>query len=983
MAAQVIRQITLLVISLIVAVISLPMTAAAISMPTWAKPLGIIGSEVLRVPIRAALAADGAIYVSDPRQGGIMKYSPAGLLLKRIVTTGVPQSVAVMSDGNLVVTISEFGHSYAAIVDSVSGLEIKRLKGSDGQEQHFGFADGVAVDDGVGAAGSIYVVDGKALLVYKFGLDGAYKSQFTVRGAPDGTSSLAGVPTTIPTFVAYEKESGLLAVVDKTVIGDSTARCIRFYTKDGVYVRGIGVNGPAGPMVFSSPQSVSFQYNPNGTLKRMYVVDTFNSTVQIIDPAGVSNPNSTPVFLGFMGDFGLNATSGELYLPGDAVYDSVTKRLAVVNGYGNIVYYGVDGGVNPAPVSVNPPVLTMVQPLSIVSLPDLSISGTVTAGSSVSCVLNNVPVASWKSDGVTTNWSCNLAGLSANNEIKVVAQNNSPVTDTKTATVKYVVGGPQIAIDDFPYYVKTATVALGGTTDATSLSVCNPSPGNCVSANIVGSRWDVSALPLNSGANNAITVEAVKNAVPVSQPVHGIVLDTNAPTLRISSVANNATVTDQIQNVTGKVSDPENLLEGVYVNSFDDLGNLLSTKTASVSSKGIFSIPMVGVTSYNVLAKDLAGNITTIPATGTYRINYDPSKIRIKVTSSFNDGSVVTVLSGLQLDGILDTANAVDGYSLTVNGVLADVTPATKSWTVRFPLVDPSVNEGLNDIQLIGSDGARTKVTMIYDNANPEATIVEPTADTATKNPTYTLKAMDGTAVILTVTSQGVTFPVASLAPFNVSFTEEGVYPIILKANDSNGAASQVVRNMIYDKTPPLVGFPSKYSSIVGSYPNFVANAGCTNGVCNQSSFAGVIEAGASVHVYDGAGNQLDNPANPVIYSDAGRAWSQALLSSRDPYDTVIAVTDAAGNIKRTSQAHPDGNMVIDAAFNTDDVTFCVNTVSAYGPSVPAGPNLSFNALAHGDVAPLLNGNINPDGYLDIVDCIMISRKLNGMVVPF
>jgi hypothetical protein len=248
---------------------------------------------------------------------------------------------------------------------------------------------------------------------------------------------------------------------------------------------------------------------------------------------------------------------------------------------------------------------------------------------------------------------------------------------------------------------------------------------------------------------------------------------------------------------------------------------------------------------------------------------------------------------------------------------------------------------------------------------------------------------MDGTAVQLSINFMGNIFPVASLAPFTVSFNKDGVYPVILTASDTNGASSQVVRNMIYDTTPPVAGFPSKYSSLQCTYNVSGAVTSCesacpaSGGICNQTSFGGTVEAGASVHIFSGAGIQLDNDTSPVIYSNSGRTWSQTQLSARDPYDTLIKVTDAAGNIKQTSQAHPDGNILTDTAFNQADVDLCLSKVSTYGPTVPAGGGITFQQLSHADVAPLLNGNINPDGYLDIVDCIMISRKLNGMVVPF
>ncbi|GAM10521.1 hypothetical protein OR1_02810 [Geobacter sp. OR-1] len=1001
MAARVQSKLALLVISLIVAVISLPMTAAAISMPTWAKPLGGVGSE-LRAPIRIAVMDNGGFYVSDPRNAGLLKYNASGVLLQKIKTSGVPQSVAILPNGNLVVTISAFGHSYGSIVDSVSGLEIARLRNSSGQEYSFGFADGITVDDGVGANGRIYVVDVKELTVNKFSLEGVYagdSERFSVRGAPVGVNALAGVPTSVPSFISFEKQSGLLAVVDERVLGDSSARCIRFYQKNGTFVRGIGVNGPAGSLTFSSPQAVTFQYDGTA-LKRMYVVDTFNSTIQAIDPAGVSNPNSTPVFLGFMGDYGFDPAKGELHLPVDAAFDQGRRRLIVVNGKGNVIFYGVDGGNTPATAVPAPPVITLDVPYNVVNTSSIQVGGTVTAGSAVSCVLNGVPLVRGVVNG--TAWSCNIAGLAqSDNQILVVAQNDSTSTDSKTATVKYVVNGPSIKVDPVPNYVKAAALTLAGDTDADTVRVCNPSPTNCVDANINTSRWSA-GITLAEGNNAGITVEATKNATQTSQAVHNIVLDIKAPKLKASVVAHDSTVRDQIQNITGLVSDPEGLLESVTVNSYAaaDATTPLTSQVATLTKNGIFSVALSGVTYYDVVAKDLAGNETRIPDPATSggrtknAIKYNPNLSKITLTSpDVADASVVTVASGQSLSGTFDK----ELTGLSVNDLPVDQFDAVnKTWSTRFNLnYDSVTKDGLNDLQIKGSDGSTAKVTFVYDPANPEATIVEPKVDSATNSSTYQLKAMDGTAVILTKTFQGKTDVVASLAPFNVTFDAEGSYPVILSANDSNGASSQVVRNIIFDKTPPALDYTPRYNSTICTYNQGVfvsclsACPGSPDGVCSQSTYTGTIEPGASISVINATTNAPLSAPNDytIAYTDAGKTWTVTMGATRDPYNTIIVAADAAGNVTRSFPAVPDGNMDGVNGFTQDDANLCLTKVSSYGPKVapdyPGFAKLTPQQLAHGDIGPLKNGAANPDGYIDIVDCLLMIRKLNGYSVGY
>jgi hypothetical protein len=143
--------------------------------------------------------------------------------------------------------------------------------------------------------------------------------------------------------------------------------------------------------------------------------------------------------------------------------------------------------------------------------------------------------------------------------------------------------------------------------------------------------------------------------------------------------------------------------------------------------------------------------------------------------------------------------------------------------------------------------------------------------------------------------------------------------------------------------------------------------------------------------VYDALTNAEISTA-VVNYTDSGRSWSVAngTLTARDPYATVIVAKDAAGNVTRSFPASPDGNLNADASFDISDVDLCLTKVSAFGPKVAPdyanAPNfqvLTPQQLAHGDIGPLNNGVANPDGYIDIVDCLLIVRKLNGYSVSY
>src|SRR5574340_219760 len=82
-------------------------------------------TEGISSPVRIATDPLGSFYVTDPRGGGVLKYSSSGKLLKVMPTARPPQGVAIRADGNLIVSQG----SFAAILDRDSGAEITRLGG--------------------------------------------------------------------------------------------------------------------------------------------------------------------------------------------------------------------------------------------------------------------------------------------------------------------------------------------------------------------------------------------------------------------------------------------------------------------------------------------------------------------------------------------------------------------------------------------------------------------------------------------------------------------------------------------------------------------------------------------------------------------------------------------------------------------------------------------------------------------------------------
>ena len=301
--------------------------AAAAVMPA-VSTLGQV-TEGLCDPVRIGTGSGGVLYVTDPRGGGVLKFSGSGKLLQILTTARLPQGVAVDAKGNLLVGQGD----YVSILDPTTGNETGRLGQGAGQ---FKYANGIAVDN----VGSIFVADSIDNSVQVFSPTGAYQYRFGTVGTLAGQFSM-------PTGIAFDAAGNRLAVAD-TLNGR-----IQFFSPQGAYLSSIGSSG-SGPLLFTTPQAVAFEYtqSPTPVLSRMYVVDSFQSTVQVIDPTG------SGTFLGFIGSYG--SSNGHLMVPTDAFFDAQNRRLLVVNGVGNVSSFGIDGGSNPTDTTLPTQVLTVI-----------------------------------------------------------------------------------------------------------------------------------------------------------------------------------------------------------------------------------------------------------------------------------------------------------------------------------------------------------------------------------------------------------------------------------------------------------------------------------------------------------------------------------------------------------------------------------------------------------------------------------------------
>lgn len=891
------------VIALVTAVISLPVASVAATSPTVTVLSPLV--KGLRAPVKIVLDAAGNTYVADQRIGGVVKFDAYGSQLLVIRTAAAPTGVALAQDGTLLVSQSSFVARY----DVAGGQEVGRISGAQLQSPA-----GIAVDD---VTGYIYVADNAAGQVLVYNASGAF-----VQVLVSGLHS--------PSGVAFEKLSR------QVVVADTFSNAIRFYALDGTLVKSVGnavsttLGASISPMQFAAPVAVAFEYsNDQTTLQRMYVVDAFESNIQVVDPATSTALTVSGTTKNYIGSSG--AANGQLMVPSDAVFDSVNKRLLVVNGFGNVTIYGIDGGVNPVYVDAIPPAFTVNQVPAEVTVDTVTITGTVEAGSAVQVSVSGSSTAGPVVYAGSTSWSAQVTGLAAGaNSISVTAKDVAGnIAAAQVVNVNYLLPAPALAISPVASVTKNLAVTLTGSVDAGSVVVVtNQSTSVSGNAVVTGTSWTFDVL-LADGVNN-VSVSAQKAQSAAANASVAVTLDAVSPVLSVSALQNGSYTSTSVQNISGTVADTSAV--AVTVNG-----------EAVALAGTAFSVPVVlvnGANDISIVATDAAGNLATNSRTLYFDASRPNIAVQEPVDNSFTSASVVKV------SGSVDKVSAV-----TVAGIAATV--QDNSWSATVDLL-----AGPNTIEIVATDlygnSSSVKRSITLDASNPNLSIVSPAQDMATNVPNVLISGTvsDSTTLSLEYALNGLIAAVpvnAGEYAFNVDFAAEGTYPVTLKAKDAAGNATTVVRNVIYDISPPAFTL----DQVAGVMP---------------TKLTGTVEAGSSVVVKDGT-----TQIGAVTVADG--FWSADLAGVTYSPENILAIaTDAAGN--STSQPlsynFPTGTINSDGKPTVTDALRSIRiVVNQLTPTA--------QELASYDIGPLVNGKPNPNGKIEIVDAILILRKALGL----
>lgn len=816
-----------------------PVASFAVPVPL-VKTLAPVTSGI-KSPVRVVADGAGGFYVTDPKAGAILHYKLDGTLLAAFPFKKA-QGLAVTANGDLLV-----GHGDSVSIVDSAGTEKRALGKGAGQ---FKFAEGIAVDP----AGYIYVVDSLDNTIQVFNSAGAPVNMAgAANGKPAnsfGSDGSGNGQLSMPTGIAFEKSTGWLAVAD-TLNGR-----VQFFDNSGNWKRSLGGAGSA--VSFTMPVSVDFDYNAaDGSLKRMYVTDSFQSGVQVVDPA------STPVSLGYIGGYGKGA--GKLMNPFGAALDHSSSTLLVANGFGNVSRWGIDGGGS-LPSSM-PPLLVLDAFPNVTSSSSVTLSGKTDAGVKLSALSDTSAVVGIPQFAGTA-WTLQVTGLQAGlNTITLKATDVLGVSSTVTAQVTYNQAAVYLTVNSVTTPTNQTSQILTGSREAgasVAFSVASPAVAGAVTYP-TATTWSCTLLTLAVG-DNLVNISAAADG-KISASATATITVKGAPVLTLHMAQDGTVVSSQLLPVSGQTD--------------ADVTTVTINGVQSPVSGGIFSRAIMlagGSNSITVSVADSLGSSTTL----TRHITYDPAAPAVTISSP-TAGSVVNSLAPLLVSG---TFTGSASSIIKVNGVTALIAGGNWSATV-FPVA------GIYGINVTVADGAKQASTAtfinIVDLTTPSITISSPLADLLTANSQISVSG-NAKGAGVTASVNGVPLlisfdPATGNYTATVTLTADGTYLLVVTTTDVYGVSSTVFRTIVFKTASPKLAVTSQSATAV----------------------AGTGEAGSTVYVRDATGNIVGSA--PV---SAAGIWSMPLSGVALPLN--IYALDAAGNNSRNGNISGSGTVgLVDA----------------------------------------------------------------------
>jgi YD repeat-containing protein len=364
-------------------------------------------------------------------------------------------------------------------------------------------------------------------------------------------------------------------------------------------------------------------------------------------------------------------------------------------------------------------------------------------------------------------------------------------------------------------------------------------------------------VPLAVEGDNVIHIVAVDAAGNTTDSTRTVTRDTQAPTLSLTSPADQAILTGATVTVTGTVQDA--MTTTVNANGVD----------LPVAQNGSFSGSVTvtqGVSFVTVSATDKAGNATSIAR----QVIYDTTAPAVSLTApndnTFSNQNAVTV-SG--------TAADATALNVTVNGA-----PVTLGAGGAFTTTVATPTEGPLTVTVVATDRGNNQTTVVrhltVDRTPPAVNVTTPVDASFTSASTIVVSGAITDATATTVTVNGASAPVAGNGTFtaNVPAPSEGPLAITIVATDAATNKTTVTRNVTEDRTPPALGVAAP-----------VDNSFTKDGSVTVSGSA--TDASAVTVKVNGS---------PVTVGSGGAFATTVPISTDGAAAVTVTATDAAGN---------------------------------------------------------------------------------------
>jgi len=566
-----------------------------------------------------------------------------------------------------------------------------------------------------------------------------------------------------------------------------------------------------------------------------------------------------------------------------------------------------------------PPVVTVGYPPdgAVFDTPLIKVTGSVNEAVS-SVTVNGIPAAINGTDFSLA--GVQLAGGSNGINVQATDLAGNVGSATVTITLNTIpLIPPVLAQVTSPTNVATVTLTGTAPAGATVKLFAGATQLSTVTADQQGA-FSFPGVTLSEGANTftatATATDASGTESSPSSPL-SCVLDTQAPTLAISTLADGSYTNNITLNISGTAKDNVGL-RGLQVNG----------TSVPVNADGSFSYPLVlhsGANAVNITATDLAGN----QASDNRTVNLDLTAPVVTINSPADNSKTAT--AQLTVTGSVDKTSTV---RIALGGILQQTVLTGSAFSADLALVSGSNTVEISAIDLAGNTST-AKRTVLYDDKVPSLSITDPSQDLRTNAGTLTIRgtAFDPlTQVTVSVSVDGQTFaaPVVNGAfEQSISFSDEKNYAVVVTATNEVGSSSSMQRNIIYDITPPELHI----------------NAVVTPTNQATQTVTGTMEAGATIAV-----GCPTATVGSVSYPTA-TTWS-ATLSAFTAYgnDITVTATDAAGNSASAS---------VQIVY---DVTGPTGTISIDGGGASTGSTQAQLQLSSSDSSGVTQMRFSSDG---------------------